>query len=89
MLVNIPKGAEISHHYSLDGTVAVARQQDGRMVLDIKPADFKALVNNRKTGLLWLEANPHALNEAYVAAPRSGDVPTAPIQQSRIGEQRR
>jgi len=64
LVVNIPAGIGVSHYYGARGRAAVARMnEDGRAVLDLFPDEFRALLQDRKHGLDWQNANSTLLSE--------------------------
>ena len=74
LVVNVPPGVGTSHYYSninatnraagsAWGRVVVSRvTEDGRVVLDLFPQEFKDLLGDKKFGKLWHDYNPDALH---------------------------
>jgi hypothetical protein len=68
LVVYVPENVGISHYYSNTGNrVALSRvTDDGRVVIDLFPAEFKSLLADRQYGLSWESANHEALQLAAV-----------------------
>jgi hypothetical protein len=63
LVVNVPASVGSTQFYGRDGRVAVPRNQDGRIVLDLYEGEFRILLANRQHGLDWQNANPTLLAE--------------------------
>jgi hypothetical protein len=64
LIVNVPPGVGTSHYYSNRARVAQSRvTEDGRVVLDLFPQEFRTLLSDRRFGQLWHDENPEALSQ--------------------------
>ena len=59
----VPKNGP-THVYSKEGRVFCSRiNDDGRVVIDLRPDVFRSLLADRTMGLGWHDANPEALRQ--------------------------
>jgi hypothetical protein len=62
LVVNVPVNVGTTHLYGRGGRVACSRvAEDGRVVMDLFPDEFKRVLADRKHGHDWHNANPEAL----------------------------
>jgi hypothetical protein len=62
LVVNVPAGAGLTHMYGIEGRTIQARvADDGRVVIDLFPQEFKSLLADRKYGDLFRKANHECL----------------------------
>jgi hypothetical protein len=62
LVVNVPVNVGATHLYGKGGRVCQSRMtEDGRVVMDLFPDEFKSLLASKKHGHDWHNANPEAL----------------------------
>jgi hypothetical protein len=62
LVVNVPAAVGTTHHYSGRGRVSQSRvTEDGRVVLDLFPEEFRTLLADRRFGHDWHNSNPEAV----------------------------
>jgi hypothetical protein len=62
LVIRVPAGAGTSHYFSERGRVAQSRvTDDGCVVIDLFPAEFRQLLMDKRFGRDWHDNNPEAL----------------------------
>lgn len=68
LVVTVPDSVGLSHYQGKTGRVAMARVEDGRVVIDLFADEFKSLLTDRKFGRDWHDANTALLAQIAEAA---------------------